>query len=215
MTIRGLQRAWLGMAAIPGAVVGMSINASAQEYCVACTSPDAIYRCVLDVSKPPGMPLKLLCITQMAKEGGHKTCAIRGGTVFDCKGLIRHVRPPDAEPSQQGASPQGAVVSPSGAASATSASPEAAIPPRAGVTTGPPVHQPLTVQGSVPQGGDPSAKTPPARAGQAKPAKQDTVEDLAKEAGRSTSKTLKDAGKTITNSTQKAWKCVTSLFTSC
>jgi hypothetical protein len=66
-------------------------TAQAQEYCVACAGPDAVYRCVVEASAPPGLPLKMLCVTTLAKEGGHATCSVRGGTVFDCKGPIRRV----------------------------------------------------------------------------------------------------------------------------
>ena len=66
--------------------------AAAQEFCVACSGPTAIYRCIIDGARPGGkLPLQMLCVTAMAKEGQHGKCAIRGGTVFDCKGPAKRV----------------------------------------------------------------------------------------------------------------------------
>lgn len=67
-------------------------EAAAQEYCVACTSPAAQYRCVIEGAQPHGgQPLQMLCITAMAREGGHATCAVKRGTVFDCDGPVKRV----------------------------------------------------------------------------------------------------------------------------
>lgn len=67
-------------------------TARAQEYCVACSEPSAVYRCVIDNAQPGGaQPLQVLCITAMAKAGGHGQCAIKRGTVFDCNGPVRRV----------------------------------------------------------------------------------------------------------------------------
>lgn len=66
--------------------------ARAQEYCVACSEPSAVYRCVIDNAQPGGaQPLQVLCITAMAKAGAHAQCAIRRGTVFDCNGPVKRV----------------------------------------------------------------------------------------------------------------------------
>jgi hypothetical protein len=75
--------------------LGVSVltgRAEAQEYCVACTEPPAVYRCVIDGARPGGRhPLQMLCIVAMAKEGRHATCNVRGGTVFDCNGPVKRV----------------------------------------------------------------------------------------------------------------------------
>jgi hypothetical protein len=71
--------------------------ASAQEFCVKCEGPTATYRCVIERSLPSGgMPLKALCITALAREGGHASCRVGGGTVFECVGPIKRVSDPDA-----------------------------------------------------------------------------------------------------------------------
>jgi hypothetical protein len=85
----------------PGLLFGLVLGAAfctlagraeAQEYCVACTGPPAVYRCIIEGARPGGsQPLQMLCITAMAKEGGHATCSVKGGTVFDCTGPAKRV----------------------------------------------------------------------------------------------------------------------------
>jgi hypothetical protein len=75
-----------------GAVVAAASPARAQEYCVACAEPNAVYRCVIENAQPGGtIPLQTLCLTAMSKAGGHASCAIKRGTVFDCAGPIKRV----------------------------------------------------------------------------------------------------------------------------
>jgi hypothetical protein len=67
-------------------------SAAAQEYCVACSEPDAVYRCIIEGAQPGGaQPLQMQCVTAMAKAGGHATCGVRRGTVFQCDGPIKRV----------------------------------------------------------------------------------------------------------------------------
>lgn len=88
MSHRGCMRG-LAFAAFAAALMG---RAEAQEFCVACTEPSAVYRCVIDGARPGGgQPLQMLCITTMAREGKHGTCAIKSGTVFDCDGPVKRV----------------------------------------------------------------------------------------------------------------------------
>jgi hypothetical protein len=78
--------------AIVAALCVFAEQLAAQEYCVACTEPTAVYRCVIEGARPGGsQPLQMLCITTMAKEGGHATCGVKGGTVFDCNGPVKRV----------------------------------------------------------------------------------------------------------------------------
>jgi hypothetical protein len=71
-------------------IVGLGA-ASAQEYCVSCTQPNAIYRCVIEDARPGGQSLTRLCLTALTREGGHAACSVKGGTVFDCSGPIKRV----------------------------------------------------------------------------------------------------------------------------
>jgi hypothetical protein len=69
-----------------------ALPAAAQEYCVVCSDPSALYRCVIDGAQPQGgQPLQMLCVTAMAKAGGHSTCSVKRGTIFDCDAPVRRV----------------------------------------------------------------------------------------------------------------------------
>lgn len=80
-----------------GVILGLGVcvltaRAEGQEYCVACTEPPAVYRCVIEGARPGGRySLKMLCVVAMTKEGGHGACSVKGGTVFDCKGPVKRV----------------------------------------------------------------------------------------------------------------------------
>jgi hypothetical protein len=80
-------------AAVLALLVGTATPAAAQEYCVACTEPGALYRCVIDGARPGAAPsLQALCISALAKGGSHATCAIRRDLgVIDCNGAIKRV----------------------------------------------------------------------------------------------------------------------------
>jgi hypothetical protein len=73
-------------------VISVAGEAAAQEYCVACTEPNGLYRCVIDRAQPRGgQSLQMLCVTAMAKNGGHATCSVKRATVFECDGAVKHV----------------------------------------------------------------------------------------------------------------------------
>src|SRR5215470_19687770 len=73
-------------------VFALASAAGAQEFCVACSEPSALYRCVIDGAQPQGgQPLQMLGVTAMAKAGGHGTCTVKRGTVFDCDGPVKRV----------------------------------------------------------------------------------------------------------------------------
>jgi hypothetical protein len=84
-------RRGLAFAALLSALASRT-EAEAQEFCVACTEPTAVYRCVIDGARPGGgQSLQMLCVTTMAREGKHATCGIKRGTVFDCDGPVKRV----------------------------------------------------------------------------------------------------------------------------
>lgn len=176
-----------GARLVAGAVTVLATEAAAQEFCVACTGPDAVYRCVIDQAVPQGIPLKMLCLGTLAKQGAHATCAVRGGTVFDCNGPIRRI---DARAANQALAPPPAPASAPGQPGAASA--------------------PVAAGGqALPGQPDQQPKAPPPE----EPPK--TVEELAKRVSKSSGENLGKAGSAISNSTAKAWGCLTSLFKSC
>lgn len=103
------------IARVIGVVLGAGVfslggEAGAQEYCVACSEPAAVYRCVIEGAQPRGgQSLQMLCVTAMARDGGHATCAVKRGTVFDCDAPVKRVpwASLDVSPQQlQPAAPQ-------------------------------------------------------------------------------------------------------------
>lgn len=68
--------------------------ASAQEYCVICTGPDAKYRC--SIGGEPSIAAgasrgQLLCITELARAGGHASCSVARNNAEPCDGEPRTV----------------------------------------------------------------------------------------------------------------------------
>jgi hypothetical protein len=161
-------------------------GAGGQEYCVSCTEPNAVYRCVIDGAQPGGnQPLQVLCITTMAKQGGHATCGIKRGTVFDCDGPVKRI--PWAELNSP--SPPAS----SGRQSAAEPSP----PPGWTAETKPdPQEPPKTVLEM------------------AKRANEKTAAQL-KQANDNMKEQAKATGEAFAKATKKTWECVTSLFTRC
>lgn len=96
--------------------------AAAQEYCVSCTGPDVLYRCVIDGARPGATAsLPLLCASSLAKSGPHATCAVRRGVgVIDCNGPVKHVGVPAASAPDQSI---GVVTDPAPAKAAAPAGP--------------------------------------------------------------------------------------------
>lgn len=95
-------------------LVAAATSAQAQEYCVVCTEPSALYRCILEDARPGiASSLQVVCISRIAKEGGHAKCAVkRGVTVFECDGVVKRIsmaaaptQPPAPVPAAPGAAP--------------------------------------------------------------------------------------------------------------
>jgi hypothetical protein len=160
-------------------------QAAAQEYCVSCSEPNALYRCVIEGAQPRGgQSLQMLCVTAMARDGGHATCSVKRGTVFECDGAVKRVPWAALEvPTQQeGTAPQPW-------APTTAARPEAAASP------------------------PPTAPAPGATSGPEAPPQ--TVLELAKRTNEKTAEQMKKAGDTVKEATKKTWDCMWSLFTRC
>lgn len=184
----------LSSAGTGAALLGIAVSASlpsvshAQEYCIACFGPEAVYRCVVEQGKPTGTPLKQLCVGILTREGKHTSCAVTGGTVFDCVGPIHRI---DASTAAK------VLANPVG--------------PPAKASTPPKVPSPNPGSPPNPGGDKPPAK--PVLADQKGPPQ--TVEQLAKDMARGSGDTLGKAGTAIGGTSRKAWDCVASLFKSC
>lgn len=74
-------------------LAGSATLAQSQEFCVVCEGPAAVYRCVLEgIGPAQAQPLKVVCITTIARELGHASCGVKGGTVMDCNGAVKRVQ---------------------------------------------------------------------------------------------------------------------------
>lgn len=197
----GLSALWR-VAKAPMAVVAAAAwveGASAQEYCVRCEAPVAVYRCIIENGSPQGITLKAMCIGMMAREGKHATCRVADGTVFDCDGPKRPIDARVAGPLLV----KGALAAPV-AGTATPQAPPAPVdtsksPALPGVT---PANPPSIEKGV-------SGKVAPSKA--AEDATPKTVEELAKQAGKSTNQMFGKMG----DGADKAWRCLSSMFKSC
>src|SRR5215468_4292596 len=108
-------------------------SAEGQEFCVACSDPPGIYRCVLDGAQPRGgQSLQMLCVTAMAKEGRHATCSVKRGTVFDCDGAVKRIPWTALKPLSQPevSSSREAPAAPAKPAAAAPAAPAPDAPPQ-------------------------------------------------------------------------------------
>ncbi len=89
------------IAAGAGLALALPHAAAALEYCVTCEDPPAMYRCVVDgtgdgAGKDPTASLH--CISEMARLGKHRTCAVSRGAPFPCPGLTTIVQQPKSLP---------------------------------------------------------------------------------------------------------------------
>lgn len=79
---------------------GAAALAETAEFCVTCQGPDATYRCTFESeSAMPGRPgLQLHCISTLAREGGHQSCAIGRASKAPCAGTLKVLALPGATP---------------------------------------------------------------------------------------------------------------------
>jgi hypothetical protein len=171
------------------ALGGLVMHAAAQEYCVTCNGPDAVYRCVL--SAPPGLTpptsrAQLLCITELARGGGHASCSVRRTPGEQCVGEARTVLFPSAGPDQ--------------------------LPIEAGQPLPPPVETGTNAEGPLsPEPTAPDAEPSPSTAAKIAKDAVDASNAGLKKAGEAVSNTAESAG----NAVKKTWDCFSSLFSDC
>ena len=73
----------------------LSATALAQDICVICSEPSAVYRCQLEAGVKAAPQYQLHCMQQLAKEGAHASCAVRRNlSGADCDGTLRIVAAP-------------------------------------------------------------------------------------------------------------------------
>ena len=170
---------------------GTATSVSAQEFCVACEGPAAVYRCVLEgIGPAQAQPLKVVCITTLAREFKHASCSVRGGTVFDCNGAIKRVNAQGFAPVRPDGTPLPPAV--------------IAEPQKAPLTDSEP---PKTVEELAKRVGKSTSES----------AKQTgiAVDAAVKKTGSAVGDAFKKTGDAIGGAATKTWTCLTTLFKSC
>ncbi|MBU1212150.1 MAG: hypothetical protein KJ587_12855 [Alphaproteobacteria bacterium] len=192
-------------------LAAMMAPAAAQQACVRCDNPFAIYRCqVGDPGLPANASIALICITELAKRNAHATCAVSRATESVCSGELVVVTPAPDAPIPQ-APPPGIVA----------ASP-ALDPVQPGAEGAGKDELPRTDQDEQADDIPPATNTPP-----------ETVEELAKQtaaaskkglnqaggavvdAAKQTGQTIEKTGDAIGSAAKKTWRCISSLFGNC
>ncbi len=189
------------------AAVALSANAVAQEYCVTCSGPEASYRCLIGGEVPAAVRAssgQFLCITELAKAGGHASCSAARGQASPCAGETRTVMYSLADPAgplAPGAPPPATAP----AAGLSTPPPAAGLPPIPERELAPVPLPPVDQQTQAPSPVPAETGTAPAAP------KPSVVEDLANKTGKAVS----DTGKAVGDAAKKSWDCVASLFGNC
>ncbi len=179
------------------AIAAISIAGSAQsaEYCVTCEGPAAMYACAIEGTEADATPdprLQLLCISELAKAGGHEVCSVPRSAPKPCPGVMKIVAAPAMPP------PPAATE-----AEAPAADPTFAAPDDSSDHAKSPDEPPRTVEEMAKKTVE-STKKGLETAG-------DAIKGTTQKAGENVEK----AGSTVTEAAKKTWNCVTSLFSQC
>lgn len=184
---------WRGSPALLIAAVAAPIAASpsrAAELCVSCAGPDTNYACVVDgVGGEGGADsFKLLCISELAKAGGHTSCAVARVSQPPCQGERRTL----AAPAGLGTMPAANTAAPSGV-------------PMPGPTG---ADNNAVYRGVSPA--DPANPTAPQQATGDAP-----TSPVPAPTGDGGSSALEKASSVIGDAAKASWRCVSSLFGDC
>jgi hypothetical protein len=175
-----------GGSAAFGVMLAAMSAAHAQTICVRCTGPEATYRCQATAETQAAEDaIGLFCVSKLAKERGHQSCATERGAA-ECDGPLVEFA------YDQAAAPEEFVAGAAGEAPPGG-------PPESG--------EPETLADLTEDAVDDSAKKMK-KAGE-------TLGDAARNAGQATTNALKGAGKMIGNATEKTLKCLGSALNDC
>lgn len=179
------------------------LPAAAAEYCVTCAGPAAMYACTIegapnDAAADPRM--QLLCIQELARQGGHETCSVPRSAPTPCPGVIKVVAVPDGlapvKTLPVTTEAEGAAPAPDAAAPADQTVPKTTPAAK-------PAKEPRTVEELANQTVEASKKGLK-KAG-------DAVTGTAEKAGEG----VQNAGSAVGNAAKKTWHCLKSLFSDC
>ena len=169
-------------------------RAVAADVCVVCSAPDATYRCTVEQAgsieryRNGDRVLQFMCISELARAGGHTKCRVSRDPSGFCAGEARTIGLSDLE--------------------AALANTRANSPPDAengpGAAPGP-------VQGGPPKTVEELARrTTEASSQQLKKAGEVVTDSASSAAAR-----LEKAGDAIGGAVKNTWRCVTSFFKEC
>ncbi|MGQ0672394.1 MAG: hypothetical protein ACT4N2_05875 [Hyphomicrobium sp.] len=190
---------------------GLAGPAVAAEYCVSCSSPDVSYRCEVESIAPSDARAWLLCVTELARQGGHDSCSVDRKVSTPCPGVHKVLAAPPGEAPLPPVNVETAVPVPGPPphADPRTSPPSAAI----GTGSGPRVPQTsptapdITPDDAIVDGTNvdgvpaPGEDAPPKRVPQ-------TVEELAGDTLEASKKGLKSAGQTVADTAKKAGDAV-------
>ncbi|MEQ1576684.1 MAG: hypothetical protein ABL894_03440 [Hyphomicrobium sp.] len=205
---KGEHRLFAGLAAVLLSAAVSANPARAAEYCVTCAGPAAMYACSIEGAAPdsPSDPrMQLVCIQELARQGGHETCSVPRSAPQPCPGVMRIVSVPQGLPAVAGAPDAEGPAGAGGVAppSAEAAAPSEAAPALEGETVKAKAKEPRTVEELAAQTVEASKKGLK-KAG-------DAVTGTAEKAGESVEK----AGGAVGSAAKKTWHCLTSFFSDC
>lgn len=200
-------RALCVLAALAPALAGTAGAASALDLCVTCAGPEAHYNCRLDLpaANPRDLRLQLMCISQIATQGGHDSCAVDSPQPTSCQGILKTVAAPDAVdvPPAVEATESATVAKAPNTAAAAKQPVEMKSAAPAETVIAKPAKPPKTVQEIVEKGAATSAKG------------LETAGGAVKGATQSAGNMFQKAGSAVSNAAKKTWECVTTLFGNC
>lgn len=180
--------------------VAASEDAMAAEYCVSCTGPAGLYRCVI-ADSPDGAgndpAERLKCATDLAERAEHETCRVSKSAPVPCPGQTIVIAAPIEPPPP----PPGALPTELDESEPTATPEKPGEVPKTVEKLAEKTYQ-STKQG-IQDAGNAVGKTAK-KAG-------DAIVDTAKNTGE----TIENAGKAVGGAAKKTWDCLTSLFSDC
>lgn len=189
----------------------LALPASAQEVCVTCSDPDVSYKCsIKDAEKAANVrgankAIEFLCITELARQGGHRSCRASREYVGPCLGQPRLI---DVTRSTE---PKGQT--------ADSEQPEVAKPaeePRRAAGQPPRTLEEMAREGAQKSkqqfdAADQSMKQAAKDAGKSLENAGTAVGDAFKKTGAAVGEAVHKSGEVV----KKSVECIVTLFTSC
>ncbi len=204
------------LCAQPG-LVDARANAADTTICVVCTDPDQTYRCsaLREDGTPGNSGYQFLCISEIAREMGHRSCAVRRQNIKDCDGIEKVVSYRENSPADTipGAVPRDPAISPGDNTGVPADAAGGDTAGNDGNDEEPKTLLELTDQ-TVKNSQEQIKKTGETISGATK-ATGRKISDAAKKTGSTVGGAVKKTGEMIGGAAKSTYHCVTSLFTDC